>query len=135
MEKSQSEIGYFNSMLKEQGIETIWSDIEQPKKQPPKLTKKAQIYISSVLKNKEFFRVTVNSGGCSGLQYNFSIDTVVSEEDIIFSESPRAITDKESINYLYGAELHWEQSAFSGQMLVKNPNSTASCGCGNSFAF
>ena len=102
----------------------------------PKLTNKAKIYISNILeKNEDFFRVSVVGGGCSGFQYEFSLENELGESDIIFSKDPKAVTDDESIKYLRGAEIEWQKEAFSGQMVVNNPGAKMGCGCGSSFMY
>ena len=105
-------------------------------KEFPKLTNKAKIYISSILeKTEDFFRVSVVGGGCSGFQYEFSLENELDESDIVFNEDPKAVTDNESIKYLRGAEIEWQKEAFSGQMVVNNPGAKMGCGCGSSFMY
>jgi iron-sulfur cluster insertion protein len=38
------------------------------------------------------------------------------------------------MQYLQGAIIDWEDSVMSSQFVIKNPNATATCGCGKSFA-
>ena len=102
----------------------------------PKLTNTASIYIASMLeKAEDFFRVSVIGGGCSGFQYNFSLEDELNEDDIVFNENPKAVVDSESIKYLRGAQIEWQKEAFSGQMVVNNPGAKMGCGCGSSFMY
>ena len=42
--------------------------------------------------SKNFFRITVKGGGCSGFKYDFSFDDKVNSEDVVFENT---IIDKE----------------------------------------
>ena len=91
------------------------------------------------LQNKEprnnFFRLTVSGGGCSGFQYNFSFDCLKNHDDLVFNnQSVEIIIDKTSLNFLEGAELDYNDDLSGAFFEVKNPNASASCGCGTSFA-
>ena len=109
---------------------------EAYKKDLPQLSKTAKVYITTILeKAEDFFRISVIGGGCSGFQYEFSLENELNEDDIIFSKIPKAVTDSESIKYLRGAEIEWKKEAFSGQMTVTNPGAKMGCGCGSSFMY
>jgi len=101
----------------------------------PSLTKKAEIYISSVLESDDFFRISIVGGGCAGFQYEFSVDNVITEDDVQFNKSPKAYVDSESLKYLRGAEIDWVKDNFTGQMMVNNPGAKMGCGCGSSFMY
>ena len=109
---------------------------ETYEKELPQLSKTAKIYITNILeKAEDFFRISVVGGGCSGFQYEFSLENKLNEDDIIFSKIPKAVTDSESIKYLRGAEIEWKKEAFNGQMVVSNPGAKMGCGCGSSFMY
>ena len=109
---------------------------ETYKKDLPQLSKTAKVYITTILeKAEDFFRISVTGGGCSGFQYEFSLENELNEDDIIFNKIPKAVTDNESIKYLRGAEIEWKKEAFSGQMIVTNPGAKMGCGCGSSFMY
>ena len=87
-----------------------------------------------------FFRVAVLGGGCSGFQYQFSIENDIAGDDHILEmtassgEHVKVAVDDMSLNFLSGSELDYKQELIGSYFAVTNPNATASCGCGTSFA-
>ena len=82
-----------------------------------------------------FFRVAVNGGGCSGFQYDFSIDKDRQEDDLVFiSHDVEVVVDEMSLELIDQAELDYVQDLMGSYFAVTNPNATASCGCGTSFS-
>ena len=82
-----------------------------------------------------FFRVAVNGGGCSGFQYEFSIDTKRQVDDLSFtSHGVEVVIDEMSLELVDNAELDYVQDLMGSYFAVQNPNATASCGCGTSFS-
>ena len=82
-----------------------------------------------------FFRVAVNGGGCSGFQYEFSLDTARAEDDLSFvSHDVEVVIDEISLELVDNAELDYVQDLMGAYFAVSNPNATASCGCGTSFS-
>ena len=94
--------------------------------------------ITVMLENEpdgSFFRVAVNGGGCSGFQYEFSIDTARQDDDLIFvSHDVEVVIDEISLELVDNAELDYVQDLMGAYFSVSNPNATASCGCGTSFS-
>ena len=82
------------------------------------------------------FRVNVKGGGCSGFQYEFTLDeNVPAESDIIVAASgAEVIIDDISIGLLAGSTLDYTEDLSHAGFEIKNPNATAKCGCGNSFS-
>ena len=82
-----------------------------------------------------FFRVAVLGGGCSGFQYDFSIDQSRSDDDIVFhAHGVEVVVDDMSLELIDHAELDYVQDLMGSYFAVTNPNATASCGCGLSFS-
>ncbi len=82
-----------------------------------------------------FFRVMVLGGGCSGFQYTFSLETSKNADDTIFdTHGVQLIVDEASLPLLEGIEVDYVQDMMGASFQIKNPNATASCGCGNSFS-
>ena len=82
-----------------------------------------------------FFRVAVNGGGCSGFQYEFSIDNQRQDDDLTFtSHGVEVVIDEMSLELVDNAELDYVQDLMGSYFAVTNPNATASCGCGTSFS-
>ena len=82
-----------------------------------------------------FFRVAVLGGGCSGFQYDFSIDVTKQPDDCVFSaHDVEIVIDTMSLELVDTAELDYKQDLMGSYFAVSNPNATASCGCGTSFS-
>ena len=87
-------------------------------------------------KSKEFnLRVYVTGGGCSGFQYGFSFDQEVDEEDTCVSrDGANLVIDTLSLQYLAGSTIDYTEDLSGSKFIVKNPNATTTCGCGESFS-
>ncbi len=81
---------------------------------------------------KDFLRVFVQGGGCSGFQYGIDLEKSSQEGDQVFeSQGIKIVVDPISISYLKGAEVEFDD--FKGGFTIKNPNAVSTCGCGQSF--
>ena len=81
------------------------------------------------------FRVFVQGGGCSGMQYGFTFDEVQNEDDFDFEYGDvRVLVDSMSFGYLQGAEINWREDAMGASFVIDNPNAQTTCGCGSSFS-
>jgi iron-sulfur cluster insertion protein len=102
------------------------------------LTASAAKRIKSMLLEEpdgNFFRVAVLGGGCSGFQYDFSIDDTRQADDCVFvSHGVEVVIDEISLELVDTAELDYKQDLMGSYFAVNNPNATASCGCGTSFS-
>lgn len=80
-------------------------------------------------------RIGVESGGCSGLQYNMDFDETVSETDAVFAQQDglRVVCDRDSLAYLDGLNVDFSKKLMGGGFRFENPNAAKSCGCGTSF--
>ena len=80
-------------------------------------------------------RVFVSGGGCSGFQYGFSFDETAGEDDtVVEKDGVSLLIDPMSIQYLVGAEIDYEEGLEGARFVIRNPNATATCGCGSSFS-
>ena len=93
------------------------------------------------LKNTEslgedyFVRVSVTSGGCSGLTYNMDFDNEHKENDQIFEDNGvKIVTDLRSFLYLCNTTLEFSGGLNGKGFVFSNPNASRTCGCGESFA-
>ena len=78
-------------------------------------------------------RLEVTPGGCSGFEYAMSLTPARDGDEVIEHDGARLIIDRFSVPYLLGAEVDYEESFQGAGFVIKNPNATASCGCGKSF--
>ncbi|MGB1283226.1 MAG: HesB/IscA family protein [Polaribacter sp.] len=84
---------------------------------------------------KDFVRVGVKSGGCSGLSYDLTFDTTQKENDKIFEENDiKIVVDKKSFLYLVGTTLEYSGGLNGKGFVFNNPNANRTCGCGESFS-
>ncbi|MEP0133220.1 MAG: iron-sulfur cluster assembly accessory protein [Eudoraea sp.] len=84
---------------------------------------------------KDFVRVGVKSGGCSGLSYELNFDNKVDEADKVFEDNAvRIIVDKKSFLYLVGTTLEYSGGLNGKGFVFNNPNAQRTCGCGESFS-
>lgn len=84
---------------------------------------------------KHFVRVSVNSGGCSGLSYSMEFDTEEKPDDQIFDDNGiRIVTDLRSFMYLSNTKLMFSGGLDGKGFYFENPNAARSCACGESFA-
>ena len=82
-----------------------------------------------------FIRVSVTSGGCSGLSYQMDFDNELKENDQIFDDNGvRIVTDLKSFLYLCNTTLEFSGGLNGKGFVFNNPNASRSCGCGESFA-
>jgi iron-sulfur cluster insertion protein len=80
------------------------------------------------------FRVFVQGGGCSGMQYGFTFDEVQNEDDFDFQfDDLTVLVDSMSMEYLRGAHIKYREDAMGASFVIENPNAQTSCGCGSSF--
>ncbi len=80
-------------------------------------------------------RVFVTGGGCSGFQYGFTFDEQVADDDTrIENQGVTLLVDPVSVQYLAGAEIDYKEGVEGAQFVIRNPNATTTCGCGNSFS-
>src|SRR5579859_1657032 len=80
-------------------------------------------------------RISVSSGGCSGFSYHFDLVTDATEEDLLFSyHGETLVVDDASLDLLAGSELDYVENLVGSMFVMTNPNATATCGCGTSFA-
>ncbi|MNM88219.1 Iron-sulfur cluster insertion protein ErpA [compost metagenome] len=81
-----------------------------------------------------FLRLGVNPGGCSGFSYSMGLDDQESENDVFMDiKGVKVVVGKDSVRYLNGLEIDYQESGMSGGFTIHNPNAIASCGCGQSF--
>ena len=80
-------------------------------------------------------RVFVTGGGCSGFQYGFTFDEDVADDDTVIERvGVSLVLDPMSYQYLAGAEVDYQEGLEGSRFVIKNPNATTTCGCGQSFS-
>ena len=86
--------------------------------------------------NGGFLRIEVVSGGCSGMTYSACIDDNLREQDDTIYEDKdiKVISDKRSVLFLEGLHIDFSDDLIQSGFRLTNPNASASCACGSSFA-
>jgi len=80
-------------------------------------------------------RVFVQGGGCSGMQYGFTLDEEQAEDDWDLDiNGVHVLVDSMSGSYLQGAEIDYKEDTYGASFSIKNPNAQTTCGCGSSFS-
>ncbi len=83
----------------------------------------------------EFLRVAVRAGGCSGLSYDLSFSSEMTDSDRVFEEEGvTVVTDVKSLMYLMDMTLDFSDGINGRGFEFSNPNATRTCGCGESFS-
>lgn len=107
-------------------------------KLPLAVTESAAKRLGTILSKEKpgaMMRVAVEGGGCSGFQYRYSIETEAKPDDLrIEREGVTVLVDPVSAPYLEGSELDFVTELLGQSFQIRNPNATASCGCGTSFS-
>ena len=95
-----------------------------------KFTDKALKQINVLLSKKDkgsFFRIAIKGGGCSGFQYEWgTTDKKPTIENLWL--------DPMAEMFIFGCTIDYVEELGGSYLKVVNPNATASCGCGESFA-
>ena len=80
-------------------------------------------------------RIAVEGGGCSGFQYTFDLTTDRADDDTVLERAGAQVwIDPTSLEYLAGSEIDFVDDLIGAAFKIRNPNATASCGCGTSFS-
>jgi iron-sulfur cluster assembly protein len=101
------------------------------------LTPGAIAKVKSILaehKDETGLRIAVVGGGCSGFQYQMTLDKEPREDDKIMDvEGLKVYVDPQSLVYLNGTKVDYVDGLNGSGFKFDNPNAKASCGCGESF--
>jgi iron-sulfur cluster assembly protein len=82
-----------------------------------------------------FVRVSVVSGGCSGLSYKMDFDHELKAGDQVFEDKGvRLVTDRKSVLYLFDTTLDFSDGLSGKGFHFINPNASRTCACGESFS-
>jgi iron-sulfur cluster assembly accessory protein len=81
-------------------------------------------------------RIAVNGGGCSGFQYEFTVEEAPAAADDVAIEQDGAmvLVDAVSLPFLKDAVVDFVDDLMGQSFRIKNPQAKSSCGCGVSFS-
>ena len=101
------------------------------------LTPRAAVEVKDILTKPENagkqFRVFVEQGGCSGMQYGMVFDEPREGDFNSEQEGVAVLVDGISAQYLRGTVVDFSDELTGGGFKLQNPNAKESCGCGKSF--
>ena len=101
------------------------------------LTPRAAAEVKHILAKPENagkqFRVFVEQGGCSGMQYGMVFDEPRDGDFSSDQEGVTVVVDGISAQYLRGTVVDFSDELTGGGFKITNPNAKESCGCGRSF--
>ncbi len=80
-------------------------------------------------------RLSVEGGGCSGFQYKFGLADAPEGDDLVVENAGATlVVDPVSLDLVAGSVVNYVESLGGAAFRVENPNASAGCGCGSSFA-
>lgn len=103
---------------------------------PPKVTKRAFSKLAQIGAAAEgkALRIAVQGGGCSGFQYEITLDIPAQDDLVLEGNGERIVVDSTSLPFLADATIDYSDELIGARFVVQNPNATSSCGCGTSFS-
>ena len=103
---------------------------------PPSVTPRAFARLREIgaAEQGKALRVAVSGGGCSGFQYQVTLDDPTSEDLVLADAGERVVVDPVSLPFLAQARIDFSEELIGARFVIDNPNATASCGCGTSFS-
>jgi iron-sulfur cluster assembly accessory protein len=104
---------------------------------PPSVTPRAFARLAEInaeMGESKALRVAVDGGGCSGFQYDITLDDPAEDDLQLKDGDAVVIIDPVSLPFLENAVIHFTEELIGARFVIENPNATASCGCGTSFS-
>tara|TARA_Y100000748_G_scaffold105573_1_gene88133 strand:+ start:315 stop:704 length:390 start_codon:yes stop_codon:yes gene_type:complete len=100
-----------------------------------KAAKRLKAVMSSEGKDNHFVRMSVDSGGCSGMNYKMDFEDNQGDYDKIFEiNGLKVVCDLKSWLYLKNITIDYSDDMLNGGFKIENPNAERTCGCGTSFS-
>ena len=103
---------------------------------PPRVTERAFARLSEIGAGAQgkALRVAVEGGGCSGFQYEITLDAPGADDVVLEGAGERVVVDAVSLPFLENATIDFADELIGARFVIENPNATSSCGCGTSFS-
>ncbi|WP_093149804.1 HesB/IscA family protein [Aliiruegeria lutimaris] len=101
---------------------------------PPKVTERAFERLAEIDAAPQALRVAVEGGGCSGFQYEITLDAPKPDDLVIEGHGQKVVVDSVSLPFLENAVIDFSDELIGARFTIENPNATSSCGCGTSFS-
>ncbi len=78
-------------------------------------------------------RISVEGGGCSGMQYAMSFDSRKPEDQVFHQHDVDVFVDAASLVFIDGSTIDFVDGLSATGFKILNPNAKQTCGCGTSF--
>ena len=103
---------------------------------PPKVTPRAFARLAEIGASSQgkALRVAVEGGGCSGFQYQITLDAAQADDLVLEGAGERVLIDSVSLPLLQNATITYSEELIGARFMIENPNASSSCGCGISFS-
>ena len=101
---------------------------------PPKVTERAYARLAEIGAAPKALRVAVKGGGCSGFEYEITLDEPASDDLVLESDGQKVVVDEVSLPFLENATIDFSEELIGARFVIENPNASSSCGCGTSFS-
>lgn len=85
------------------------------------------------LADTQALRLSVDRGGCAGLQYGMEFGEKQEGDEICEEHEARVFVDGGSLEHLDGCTLDYADDLTGAGFRIVNPRAARSCGCGTSF--
>ncbi|GMM28326.1 Fe-binding Fe/S cluster assembly protein [Martiniozyma asiatica (nom. inval.)] len=108
----------------------------KPRKAPITLSANAISHLRALSEGPEpkLIRISVRNRGCSGLSYQLEyVDKPEKFDEVVEQDNVKVVIDSKALFSIIGSEMDWVDTQLSSKFVFKNPNSTGTCGCGESF--
>jgi iron-sulfur cluster assembly accessory protein len=103
---------------------------------PPNATERAFDRLTEIgaAAQGQALRVAVEGGGCSGFQYEITLDTPTEDDLVLEKSGEKIVIDSASLPFLENATIDFSDELIGARFTIDNPNATSACGCGTSFS-
>ncbi|MET1756899.1 iron-sulfur cluster insertion protein ErpA [Novosphingobium sp. RD2P27] len=105
---------------------------------PPTLSPSAAARVAAIASKQDkpaILRLSVEGGGCSGFQYKFGLADAADPDDLVAeTDGVKLVVDDMSLELVAGCTVDYVETLGGAAFRVENPNASAGCGCGSSFA-
>jgi iron-sulfur cluster assembly accessory protein len=104
---------------------------------PPRVTSRAFERLAEIAETAgeaQVLRVAVSGGGCSGFQYEITLDAPGEDDLVLESNGQRVVIDPVSLPFLSNSVIDFSEELIGARFTIDNPNASSSCGCGISFS-
>ncbi|KAJ9184477.1 hypothetical protein P3X46_004197 [Hevea brasiliensis] len=94
-----------------------------------------ELQASEGLAEEKMLRLGVETGGCSGFQYVFDLDSKINPDDRVFERAGvKLVVDNISYDFVKGATVDYVEELIRSAFLVTtNPSAVGGCSCKSSF--